>query len=310
MDTAQLRAFVKIAEAGSISRAAVSLGIAQPSLSQQLLRLEDEIGMRLFDRTRRGVTLTEGGTVFLEHARHLLHATELAIAETRHARGEVRGRVVLAMPPSLVRLVGAALLDAIARDTPGVGLRLVEAWSGSIRGWIEAEKIDLGVIYNTGPLPQLLARPLMSDALVVARPPGDGAQALAFAALARARLIAPGPQHGLRQLLDQAAARAGVALAIVEEIDSLDVTFERVSQGAGLAVLPQGIAEAAAAAGLVALAALEEPGLQRRLMVIRNPGHVLTHASVSVEKALRKVLAQAIARGGWPASMEGPGDGE
>lgn len=70
METWHLKAFLKIAETGSISRASESLGVAQPSLSQQLVRLEEEVGVALFQRTARGVTLTEAGRLFQQHARH------------------------------------------------------------------------------------------------------------------------------------------------------------------------------------------------------------------------------------------------
>ncbi|WP_395398017.1 LysR family transcriptional regulator [Novosphingobium sp. BL-8A] len=295
MDTAHLKAFLKIAESASISRAAESLGIAQPSLSQQLLRLEDEIGFALFERSARGVTLTEAGHVFRERARQILHATEQAVADARHLRNDARGQVVLAMPPSLARVVGAPLIEELARQAPSLRLRLVEAYSGAVRGWLEAEKIDLGVLYEVHPLRHLATRTLASEGLVLAGPPGRFAAdaKVEIAALAAEPLVLPGAQHGLRQLLEREASRLGLAVTVAHEIDSLDTTIALAERGVALAVIPRSIA--ALAQGRISTARIGDPPLQRTLALARNPSHVLTHASIMVESLLGRVMAECLA---------------
>jgi LysR family nitrogen assimilation transcriptional regulator len=292
MDTAHLKAFLRIAETGSISRAAQSLGIAQPSLSQLLLRLEDEIGFKLFERIARGVILTEAGRVFLERARHILHVTEQALADTRHLRDEARGQVVFAMPPSIARRAAARLVEALAREAPLVRVRVVEAFTGSIRGWLEAEQIDLGVLYDLGPLRHLSARFLLRDPLVlVGRAGRFGADhTAALRDLAGEALIAPGPQHGLRQLLEREAVRSGVELRVDQEIDSLDTMIGLVAAGHGLTVLPLCSVSDAVLAGQLSVAEIGNPRMERSLNIVRNPSHVLTHASVTVERLLLDLL--------------------
>lgn len=309
MDTLHLKAFLKIAQTGSISRAADSLGIAQPSLSQQLLRLEDEVGIRLFDRTTRGVTLTEGGRVFLERAHQILHVTEQAVADTQHLREEARGQVVFAMPPSIARLIGAPLVEALASKAPHVKVRIVEAFHGAIRGWLEAEKIDLGILYDLGPLRHLATRHLASDELVLIEPKYQVGRAglqgeVSFADLAGQPLIAPGPQHGLRQLIDREATRAGVTLDVVQEIDALDTIIDLVMNRRGLAVLPYCSVMDSVWAGSLCVAPFASGGLWRSLSLMRNPSHVLTHASVQVEGQTRAVMAQLVADGAWHARLE------
>lgn len=309
METAQLKAFLRIAETGSISRAAESLGISQPSLSQQLLRLEDEVGIRLFDRMARGVTLTEGGKVFQEHARNILHAADQAIADARHMRDDARGQVVFAMPPSVARMIGAPLVETLGQTAPLVQVRVVEAFCGTIRGWIEAEKIDLGIVYDLGRLPHLVQRPLVSDELLVIGPKGrfdplDQGHELPFSKLLGERIVAPGPQHGLRQLLDREAVRHGGPLTFVHEVDSINVMIELVARGHGLAVLPQCAVMEAAWAGQVTLARIAGQGLRRRLSLVRNRAHVLTHASVRVEHLTRATTSLLIDTGGWQALLE------
>jgi LysR family transcriptional regulator, nitrogen assimilation regulatory protein len=309
VDTAHLKAFLRIADTGSISRASDSLGVTQPSLSQLLLRLEEEIGFRLFNRTARGVTLTEAGLVFQERARRLLHDAEQAISDARQLRDEVRGAVMFAMPPSMAQLLGATLVETLAEQAPLIELRIIEAFSGAIRGWIEAEKIDLGLLYDLGPLRHLTLRRLASDELYLAGPPkrfGTRAKPakLPFAALAGEKLAAPGPQHGLRQLLEREASLAGVTLQIRYEIDSLAVTTDLVAQGACLTVLPHCALAPLADAGRLSLARIGGADIRRTLSLVRNPSHVLTHASVRVEATLLRVMAQKIADGSWLGRLE------
>lgn len=300
MDTAQLKAFLRIAETGSISRAAESFGIAQPSLSQQLLRLEDEVGAQLFHRTARGVTLTDAGQVFRERARQVLHAADQAMADARNLRDEAQGEVVFAMPPSIVRLIGAELVMELARTAPMVKVRVVEGFTGSIRGWIESEKIDLGMLQDMGPLRHLIMQDLASDELVVVGPRGrlGGAGEVDLAGLREEPWIVAGRPHGLRQAFDAEVSWRGLALRVVQEVDSPTVTIELVKAGMGLALLPH-----CAVAGEVDVASLSGGGLWRRLALVRNPAHVLTHASVAVAQATRVVMARLIDRGAWRARM-------
>jgi LysR family nitrogen assimilation transcriptional regulator len=309
VDTTHLRAFLKIAHTGSISRAAESLGIAQPSLSQQLLRLEDEVGIQLFDRTARGVTLTEAGCVFRERARQLLQMTEQAVADARNLRDEARGQVVFAMPPSIARLISVPLLEALAEHSPLVRIRVVESFTGPIRGWLESEKIDLGILYDLGILRHLVAQRLASDELFVVGPPGrfgsaDAPTVLPFAALAGESLFAPGPQNGLRQLLEREAVRTGIDLRIAQDVDALDTMIGLAAGGRGLAVLPQCAVAQAVSARLLSVARLSDKGLRRYLSIVRNPAHVLTYALVHVENLTRVVMARLIAEGRWQGRLE------
>ncbi|GGB85873.1 LysR family transcriptional regulator [Novosphingobium endophyticum] len=308
MDTAHLKAFLRIAETGSISRAAQSLGIAQPSLSQQLLRLEDEVGLRLFDRTARGVTLTEAGRVFLEHARMMLLSAERAIADTLRLRGEAQGQVIVAMPPSVARLVGSRLIEALEVQSPLVRVRVVEAYNGTIRGWLEAEKIDLGIMYDLHTLRHLTPNRLFSEELFVVAPYGQFGTAsepglIDFAQLAASRLALPGPQHGLRQLLEREAASNNTGLQVRYDVDSLPTLLDLVEHGRALSVLPSCVALAEARAERISVARLGLTGMHRTMSLVRNPSHVLTHASVRVENLLHSLL-RALADGGWDAHIE------
>lgn len=302
MDTRHLKAFLKIADTGSISRAAESLGIAQPSLSQQLLRLEDEVGTALFRRTPRGVALTEAGRVFQEHARQILQASDRAVEDLRGLTGEASGEVTLAVPWSISRIAGLALIEAFARHAPLVRFRLVEATTGQIRGWLDDGKVDLGILHDLGPIRQLSLLPLAREELVLAGPagrfpPGAVVQPEALAGLA---LVAPGQPHGLRQVIEREAARLGVELTVTLDLDVMAHVAPLVAAGRH-ALVPRPVVAEALAAGEVSIARIGAGGMHRRLCLARNAGKVVTHASARCEHLAITVLAELIARGVWLA---------
>ena len=303
MDTRHLRAFLRIAETGSISRAAESLGIAQPSLSQQLLRLEDEAGSPLFRRTPRGVTLTEAGRVFEAHARSLLLASDQAIEDVRRFRGEASGQVRLAVPFSVSRVAGLALIEAHRRTAPQVGFRLVEASTGQIRGWLEDGKIDLGVLNHFGPLSHLAMQSLVREELFLVGPPGLAAT-VPPEALAGLPLVLPGLPHGLRLVIDQEAARAGARLDVAVELDALAHVGGLVAGGGLHAIMPRSAVADDLAARRISLARIGAAGWHRTLALVRNPAQLVTHASLACEAIVRETFAALIGAGAWLAEPE------
>jgi LysR family nitrogen assimilation transcriptional regulator len=109
VDLRQLSYFVAIADSGSISSAASKLGIAQPSLSEVVARLEKQIGVQLIVRTARGMQLTQAGVVLARHARDLLHRVDVALKEVNDLGEEPRGPVALGLPPTMALLLAVPL---------------------------------------------------------------------------------------------------------------------------------------------------------------------------------------------------------
>lgn len=310
MDTRHLKAFLKIAETGSISRAAKSLGIAQPSLGQQLLRLEDEVGVALFRRTARGVTLTEAGRVFQEHARELLRDGERALEDVRQLSSEPAGEVLLAVPYAISRMAGLALIRAFAARAPRVRMRLIEATTGAILGWLEAGKVDLGVLHDLGHWRNLAKRRVAAEDLLLVGPAGRFGplaqpQPVSARELGALPLILPGMPHGLRQTIEHEAARLGGAVHPVLEIDAMAHVTALVAAGEGLAILPRSALVGDPVAAGLSFARIVGPdgkGQARRVLCLaRNRGEVVSHASIVAEDLVVEVLTRLIAEGLWQA---------
>ena len=306
MDTRHLRSFLKVADTGSITRAAESLDMAQASLSQQLLRLESEVGFDLFRRTPRGVALTEAGRVFQEHARQILRDAEQAIEDGKRFGAEPAGEVILAVPYSVSRVAGFALVEAFLHHAPQVSFRLVEALTGQIRGWLDAGKVDLGILHDQGPLRHLAARRLATEELYLVGPAGrygdlGALPDVAAADLAALPMILPGLPHGLRQVIDHAAARFGAVLQVRQEIDAMAHIGALVAAGYGYSILPLPAIAEDLAAGRVSIARIGGGAIRRTLCLVRNRSQVATHASVRCEDLTVKVLSRLIETGAWRA---------
>ena len=166
MDLKQIESFVRVAELGSFSRAAVALGIAQPLLSRHVRQLEVQYRQTFLLRNGRGVTLTEAGLVLLEHGRGILHQVALAKEELDSIRGALSGRVSIGLPPSLSKLITVPLTHAFKAALPQAQLTLTEGFSVLMYEGLRAGRLDMTVLYNPPPSPPLDTHLLHHEALL------------------------------------------------------------------------------------------------------------------------------------------------
>lgn len=295
MDTRQLRNFLKIAELGSISRAADALGVAQPSLSQQVLRLEDEVGFKLFRRTTRGVVTTEAGDILQRHAQRILEIAEQATDEMRQVQEETRAKVAIGMTASLSRLLAVPLTEAAMEEAAGVSLRLREGPSGAVRAMLLEGGLDFGLLYDVESLDQFTVTRLGREELYLIGPPGrlagiDGGAAIPLRELGATPLILPAPAHGLRSILDQEAQRRGLRLRISTEVDSLEHIVSLVADGRGYSILPQAAVENELRTGAVSAARIED-AIGRTLYLARRSDAPTSEASCKIEALVIRLLA-------------------
>jgi len=310
VDGHQLRCFLATAELGSVTRAAGRLDIAQPTLSQILLRLEDELGIKLFERTARGVHLTDPGRVFQEHARIILRDMDRARAEVRLHDTAAPAAVSIGLPSSISSLVGARLVVAARERLPKVAVRLDEAFSGHIRAWLEEGRIELGVLHHADALHHLSVRRLAVEECCLVGPPGrfgpPGRHGIAPDPVSLAGshprpLIMPTREHGLRRLVEREARAQGAELEVEIELDSLNHIRTLVSAGHGYSVLSHSAVQEDLATGRLSAAPLGRPAIRRPIYLVRSPTRAVTRASVRVEDLLVSLLQGMAADGTWLA---------
>ncbi|WP_146993172.1 LysR family transcriptional regulator, partial [Bradyrhizobium macuxiense] len=157
LDLLEIRYFLETAAVGSLSRAAVRLGVSQPALSRQIGKLESELRGPLFYRHGRGVSLTEAGQRFLDVSQRVLQQLSDVREELTAGTLDVSGQVTLGIPPSLAASLGADLALRFAAEFPKARLRIREAFSANLLEWTEAQRIDVAVLYDARSSPSLIA---------------------------------------------------------------------------------------------------------------------------------------------------------
>lgn len=240
MNLTQLETFVHVAEHGSFSKAALVLGLAQPSLSRQVRALEIELREPLLLRHGRGVHLTETGRRLLDHCHGILHLLTQAKDDLATRRDEPVGDIAIAMTPSLARLHTLPLIRAFRKAMPKARVAIIEGFSAHITEWLVSGRVDLGLVYNPEPLPSLDIRPLRDGRLCLVSLASDAPRGpVALRQLPKYPLVMPQRGHTFRRLVESAAALTGVPLRIEWEVSSIPVILDLVNAGMGHAALDE-----------------------------------------------------------------------
>jgi len=300
LDLRQLRCFVAVAEAGHVTRAAEQLGMAQPSLSERIKALEQQLGLLLFHRQARGVVLTESGQVLLAEAQAILarleHAEQATRSTARGERGELRVGVAPTAPfHPLVPQVIRAFREAF----PAVLVRLDECLSRPAVEGLQACRLDAAFV--RAELPEsaaLTVHRLLEEPMVMAVPAAhplaaaltDGPHPLsAFAAetfIAFARVEGP----GMFDATLAACLRAGFTPRLDQEAPRITSTLGLVAAGLGVALLPasmQGVRMDGVA--YCALAVADRPTVPLHLTTRRgNLSPVVRNFAALVRRAARE----------------------
>jgi LysR family transcriptional regulator, hydrogen peroxide-inducible genes activator len=170
MEMHQLRYFAAVARTGNFSRAARECRVAQPSLSQQILKLEDEVGERLFERTQRRALLTPAGSLFLPHALNILDAAERGRQEIREMGGQVRGNIRLGALPTIAPYFLPNVIRSFRAKYPEVELIIQEETTQQLLRGLEEKELDLALLSDAPPNPRIEIRPLFSEELLLCLP--------------------------------------------------------------------------------------------------------------------------------------------
>jgi len=243
MDLKQLEYFVHVAELGSFTRAAGFLSVVQSALSRQVRALEVELRQPLFERTGRGVTLTEPGKRLLAHGRGILQQVERARLDIESHRGEASGRLVIGLPPSVSRTLTGPLVSAFRERLPNATLSVVEGLSAYVMEWLAIGRVDCAVVYNVTPSAAVDLLPVLDEPLylVSARPsPGLGklvGKMVTLAEVAEHELVIPSRPHSVRMLLESALAVEGCKAKVGLEIESVPAILDLVQHDGLHAVL-------------------------------------------------------------------------
>jgi LysR family transcriptional regulator, nitrogen assimilation regulatory protein len=246
MDLKQLEYFVRVAELGSFTRAAQQLQIAQPALSRQVRLLEVELRQNLLLRNGRGALPTEAGKLMLEHGRGILHQVERAKEELGRARGGLSGRVAVGMPTSVAKALAVAITREFRSRMPQATISISEGLSVAMQEALLHGRLDIALLYNAMPTPELELTPLLEESLFLVQPANKKSASkktkpakLPLADLAALPLVIPTRPNAIRNLVETELGKLALKPIIALEIDGVAAILELVADGAGSAVLPQ-----------------------------------------------------------------------
>jgi len=243
MDLKQLEYFVRVAELGSFTRAAIELDVAQPALSRQVRLLEVELRQNLLVRNGRGAIPTEAGKLLLDHGRGILHQVERTREDLERLRGGLAGRVAVGLPSSVARVLTVPLTRAFREALPEARLSISEGLSSGLQEGLIAGRLDIVVLYNAQVSRELDLSPLMEEDLVLvrARPPGlhedPPPGPISLEDVARLPLVIPTRPNAIRMHVEAEMADIGCRPNVVLEIDGVSAILELVLDGAGCAIL-------------------------------------------------------------------------
>ena len=242
MEFHQLRYVCAIAETGSFSRAAERCHVAQPSLSQQVLKLEEDLGARLFDRLGRSVRLTEAGRAFLPHARSILHQMEAARSGVEDKRTDVRGSVAVGIIPTIAPYLMPQSVAAFSKKYPDAKLRILEETTPVLVEGLRNLSIDVAILALPLRHKEFQMYPLRTEPLYAALArdhPRAGAKNLSLRELRGEQFVMLRDGHCFRDLSVAACTRAKVNPRIAFESGQFSSLLGMVAAGVGVSLVPE-----------------------------------------------------------------------
>ena len=291
----QLRYFCKIVECKSFTRAAATIHIAQPALSQQIAELEAVMGVELLHRSARGVRATEAGEALYREATALLRHLDRIPALIRSSSGVVEGIVSLGYAPGFGMRLMTHFLALCKEALPKVTLQLIAGDNPGLRDRVEAQTLDLALIFETElQLPPVTRRPLYRQRLYYIGPAHDAqpSGSLSLEQLAEKPLLLTTTSTVTRMVVNHAFSTAGLSPNVVAEINDSPSLLAAVRAGLGGTILAVGDL-AAIGAGDLPPPVLIEPPLNVTCTIVANSDIPLTAAA----EAVRKLLPSMVKRG-------------
>src|SRR5579863_5450265 len=237
-----IRAFLKIAETRNFTRAASDLHVSQSALTVQVQQLEESLGVRLFDRNKRGVTLTAAGKDVFGPLQRLLNDAQTIVEHARDLSSASTGFVSIAALPTVCAGPLPELVRSFLNSHPGIRVQISDVIAERVREAVLKREVDFGIGTLRGRDAELRATPLFQDRLVVFAPPGHPLSEKRTVTLHDASahgLILPGRESSVREAVEAIAHRERLPLAIRYETNFMPTALAFVRANLGIAILPE-----------------------------------------------------------------------
>jgi len=308
MELRQLRYFIAVADARSISAAARKLHVVQSAISHQVANMEAELGADLLLRGKAGVTLTPAGQVLYRHALAIVKHVETASLDVKRVDKEVRGKVAVGIPNSTSEVLALPLLQVVREELPHVQLTIVEGLSGLLAEQLASGRLDFSILFDTEPLRGFQHTPLLAERLhFVSADPSlrrahGGTDGIALRQVLKRPLILPPRPNGIRMLLESEAVRARLKPIVVADLTGVGTILAAVKAGVGDTVMMAVNASGTRFDDKLLVTPLRAPAVERQASLFEPVQFALPAAAVYVRDLLLKLVEELISSGNWPGA--------
>jgi DNA-binding transcriptional LysR family regulator len=290
----QLRAFVQVHRLRKLGAAAEKLFVTQSAVSMLIRQLEEGLGARLFDRTTRSLQPTAAATEMLPMAERILRDVDALSAGFRDLSLLERGRVSVAITPTLASFLLPEAIRRFMKAHPHVRLLVDDCAPDQFISRIMGEHVDFGIGTPERPGAEVDTETLLRDHLALVclqTHPLARLRSVRWADLAGHELVTVRPGYGIRSLIEATAAQTGVNLDVTNEVSFLSTALWMASSGMGAAIMPSAFARAENDPALV-IRPISAPRVSRDVSVVTKRGRSLSAASLSFIETLRGTLAR------------------
>ena len=302
MNLRRIEAFLAVAEAGNMSRAALQLEVAQSVVSRHVAALEQQLGYRLFERTGRGVVLTDAAQQLAPRLRAALADMAVATQEAGELGGQTGGVVRVGLVPAATRPLVGLLFRRMAERFPRIRLQFVDGFSYALEEGLAQGELDMAVINRFTLAPYRGEERLCVLSSHVVGPAGAFAPTRAeidFRQLAELPLVVASRPNGLRVALDQLSRHEALQLNVAAEADSLMTMKDLVLEASLYTILPHHVVADEVTAGRMSVARLVRPELPRVLSLALTAHHPASAAMRAVAHEIRDLVQQQLVPGVW-----------
>lgn len=242
-----IRYFLAVAEQGNFTRAAEALHVSQPTLSQQIKQLEENLGTPLFDRSGRTVRLTDAGMAWMRYARLALQDLEAGTRAIHDVATLERGNLRLAMTPTFTAYLVGPVIDAFYRQYPGVSVSIHEMTQDRIEALLAEDRLDVGIAFSQAQSVDIVAEELFTESLNMMvgaqHPLVQQREPLSAQVFEQQPLVLLSEDFATRQFIDDYCRRQGIRPRVAMEANAIGAIIEIVRRGQLATLLPAAVAQ-------------------------------------------------------------------
>ena len=299
-DLTDLQAFRAVVELGNFRKAAEAISLSQPALSRRIDKLEDALGVALFERTTRSVTLTTVGRVFARSAEQLLDDLDVALLGIRDVASSRLGHVTIACVPSVAYYFLPNLIASYHRQFPRIRVKLIDSSANEVLGAVLSGEADFGVSFMGSQEPEIEFRVLLQERFVAAcrrDHPLARKKRVTWSELYEHDYVSVDKTSGNRLLLDQALSAVPPRAPSVCETRHVTTMLGLVEAGLGVAAVPS-MAMPGHDHPVLMSVPLVEPVVKRRIGIVKRRGRALTPAAEAFHRMVIEAKRSGAARSG------------